>query len=176
MKTFAKIVLISISVIFLGSCNEIVQRTKISNVTKMMQPMGISKDVLYCNIHSGNAKFDKSWQKFEPIDFSIKKGMNKGVNLFKKDREKKTKISTDMLMSLIKDVKDIGEDIENNDNLHVSFDEDGQKLSFCKLETDKNNCTEIYALEDDYYMGFKRSLDIVDLTRGSILSCKYNKR
>ena len=63
--------------------------------------------------------------------------------------------------------------------LYIRYEQSGQKLVLCPIENVQDGqkilCTSIYAIEEDFDMGVKRTLDISKIVRGGNIECRTNK-
>lgn len=59
------------------------------------------------------------------------------------------------------------------------FDDEGQKMIFCPMTEGPLNkkiaCSSIYALDDDYDDGIKRTFDIPQAVQGGEITCAHSK-
>ena len=121
---------------------------------KRLSRPSFSKDkIVTCSVFEGQAQFVSGWFPIEKNNFEIAQGHVLSVPL--KKRKHKDSI-----------------------NIQVRFDPEGQKMVFCpeKIDAQKGDrisCTSIYALEDDFVAGIKRTFDVPKTIRGSALQCQY---
>lgn len=111
----------------------------------------ISSPPLKCKVYDGTAYIQKDWYRYQKASFNIRKNQTGLFSVYNKSGESHSKIQ-------------------------VRFDQDGQKLVFCPAALingdNKILCTSIYALEDDFITGIKRTLDISNALRGGTMECK----
>lgn len=125
-------------------------------IATMAEPKLPEGKPLHCRATEGAARFDGDWHEFAEYKFDIRPGQR-------------------MLVELPH-----GEQAERKTSVRLRFEPSGQKLVFCPVLGDAAapdepvSCASIYALEDDFYMGVKRTLDVPDAVRGGILYCAYD--
>ncbi|TNE29535.1 MAG: hypothetical protein EP349_06400 [Alphaproteobacteria bacterium] len=106
---------------------------------------------IQCTVFEGQAQFPSGWFPLQNTNFKIRRGDNDSFTLRSKKNETR--------------------------EIYVRFDDAGQKMVFCP-ETDeagrngKIACYSIYALEDDFDAGIKRTFDVPKAVRGSEMTCK----
>lgn len=111
---------------------------------------------LHCLIEKGSALFGKNWRDFSQTSFDVLQSQRTVISIAEK--------------------KSSG----NTMDIQVRFDENGQKLVFCPIKENmapdaKIICASIYALEDDFSLGIKRTLDVPASLRSGELRCGFNK-
>ncbi len=111
------------------------------------------KAKIYCAVEKGTALFGKNWHDISQAKFDLIQGEKTLVNIHN------TKSNAEMV-------------------LQARFDDNGQKMVFCPVREDlppeaRITCASIYALEDDFKMGIKRTLDVPQSLRSGILRCGY---
>jgi len=107
--------------------------------------------VINCAIFEGQAQFPSGWFPLQNTDFKIRRGETNSFVLHSKKNETR--------------------------EIYVRLDDTGQKMVFCPETGDagKNGkvaCYSIYALEDDFDAGIKRTFDVPKAVRGSEMTCK----
>lgn len=110
---------------------------------------------LHCMVEHGRAKFDGSWHDFEPSAFDVARGQRVQVVLSRSGKLERMTFLT-------------------------AFNAAGQRMLFCPLDVkpdadNKVECASMYALEDDFKVGFKRTLDVPDAVRGGQIRCSYDR-
>ncbi len=110
-------------------------------------------DSVHCSITGGQAKFAKGWFPIGDTAFDIYRGDVLFIPLQKKAQKETSSIQ-------------------------AYFDKDGQKMVFCPKISEqqagkKVSCTSLYALDDDYTLGIKRTFDVPKMVRGSTMLCKH---
>ena len=104
-----------------------------------------------CAVFEGQAQFPSGWFPLQKTEFKIRRGETDSFTLRSKKNESRA--------------------------IYVRFDPDGQKMVFCP-ETEEAGratripCYSIYALEDDFDAGIKRTFDVPKAVRGSEMTCK----
>lgn len=104
-----------------------------------------------CAVFDGQAQFPSGWFPLQKAEFKIRRGETDSFTLRSKKNESRA--------------------------IYVRFDPDGQKMVFCP-ETEEAGkgtripCYSIYALEDDFDAGIKRTFDVPKAVRGSEMTCK----
>jgi hypothetical protein len=106
---------------------------------------------IQCTVFDGQAKFPSGWFPLQNTDFKIRRGDSNSFTLHSKKNEMR--------------------------EIYVRFDDAGQKMVFCPETEDagrngKIACYSIYALEDDFDAGIKRTFDVPKAVRGSEMTCK----
>ena len=127
------------------------------NLAKAAAPAAIAPvgPPLHCIIEKGSALFGRSWRDFSTTRFDTLPGERSVISITEQ---------------------------RNSDNVmtvQVRFDENGQKLVFCPIREDvapdaKITCASLYALEDDFTLGIKRTLDVPAALRSGVLRCGFN--
>lgn len=110
-------------------------------------------ELLHCKIGIGSIKMGKEWLDFKDKSFVVIKNGRSNFNL----QTKKNKQHTAM---------------------QVIFDDPGQKLLFCPLETDPKkvvDCMSLYFLDQDLDYGIKRAVNIKGFMQGGVVSCAYKE-
>lgn len=106
---------------------------------------------LTCVIKNGSANFDEKWYDFKPKTIHIYKGQDIEVSLERKWGPETMPI-------------------------YVRYEKSGQRLVVCPAGDIGSNqkilCSSIYALEDDFDMGIKRTLDVSKTVRGGNIECQ----
>jgi len=107
--------------------------------------------VINCTVFEGQAQFPSGWFPLHTAEFKIRRGETNSFTLQSKKKETR--------------------------EIHLRFDDAGQKMVFCpEMEdagkTGKIACYSIYALEDDFDAGIKRTFDVPKAVRGSEITCK----
>ena len=108
-----------------------------------------------CTVFDGQAQFPSGWFPLQKAEFKIRRGEINNFTLRSKKNESRA--------------------------IYVRFDPDGQKMVFCP-ETEEAGrgtripCYSIYALEDDFDAGIKRTFDVPKAVRGSEMTCKTGTR
>ncbi len=131
-------------------------RERSERIATMAEPKLPEGKPLHCRATEGAARYDGDWHDFAEYKFDIRPGQH-------------------MLVELSH-----GEQAGQKTPVRLRFEPSGQKLVFCPVPGDDADpdepvsCASIYALEDDFYMGVKRTLDIPDAVRGGILFCVYD--
>ncbi|TVQ84330.1 MAG: hypothetical protein EA357_03235 [Micavibrio sp.] len=115
-------------------------------------PASSEEPLISCTVSEGQARFSSGWFPLKNTDFEIRPGTEKTFAVQGRNRR------------------------ETN-SIFVRFDRGGQRLVFCPRaqdfqKADRIACYSIYALEDDFKPGIKRTFDVPDAVRGSALSCK----
>lgn len=119
----------------------------------VQQEINLSLPILHCQIREGTANFSGEWYDFKNTAFGIRQQQHQKVTIHRKWGDETTPITT-------------------------HFEDGGQKLVLCALKpvidkADKILCASLYALEDDFIHGVKRTLDIPEAVRGGVIDCKY---
>ena len=160
-------VLCCLPLLFLGACIEIPYFNQTPRLELPPAGMNLAKAAapapdfvagppLHCIVDKGSALFGKNWRDFSQTRFDVSRGERATISI----AEQKSLFNTMMVQ--------------------VRFDENGQKLVFCPLKEDvapdtKITCASIYALEDDFTLGIKRTLDVPESVRGGVLRCGFDK-
>lgn len=124
---------------------------KTDDQTSVQQDIDLSLPVLQCEMREGTANFADKWYDFKTVSFNIRQKQHQKVTIPRKWGKETTPIS-------------------------AHFEDGGQKLILCadhSGESDKILCASLYALEDDFIHGVKRTLDIPEAVRGGVIKCKY---
>ena len=108
--------------------------------------------IVDCTIQEGQANFTVGWLPIVATEFKIRRGNTQNISL-------SSKRATD------------------NVSINVKFSEGGQKMVFCPVFDAKHktrlSCYSMYALDEDYNLGFKRTFDVPNAVRGSVIKCKH---
>lgn len=106
-----------------------------------------------CTLKEGQALIGRTWSGFEPVTFRLQQGLQTDVPL------RRGGFFADE--SLV---------------LHSRFEDSGQKIVFCpdlaKPDGTRIACGTLYALEDDYALGLKRTFDIPDAVMSGEILCR----
>lgn len=116
---------------------------------------GPSVPPLRCRISEGEALFTGRWHEYKPLTLEIHKNRQAYFDLTRPRRHDRAP-------------------------LLARYDESGQKIVFCPMNTPMNTsarngdvtCTSLYALEDDFIIGIRRTFDIENLLRGATIECR----
>lgn len=104
-----------------------------------------------CQIFEGSAHIKDDWYNYAPAAFVIRRNETTSASLMRKWGDGEVE-------------------------LQVRYDEDGQRLVFCPMHLfqlqDKIECASIFALQDDFKFGIRRTLDVADTLRGGMIECK----
>lgn len=110
------------------------------------------KPPLTCTIHKGTANFRNKWYDFKPVAIDIRPNENLEIPLERKWGQGEMSI-------------------------YMRFEKTAQKLVICPivdaLSREKVLCASIYALEEDFKQGIRRTLDVSKAIRGGQLECQY---
>lgn len=110
-----------------------------------------SGPALECRIAEGTIHIDRDWYNYMPSQIALYKNQTDNITLKRKWGEGQIEIQ-------------------------MRHDQDGQRLVLCPMHLlmtqDQVLCTSIYALENDFNTGIKRTLDITDALRGGTIECK----
>lgn len=118
---------------------------------RTVPPVRPSGPFVACAVFDGQAQFPSGWFPLQKAEFKIRRGETGSFTLRSKKNESRA--------------------------IYVRFDPDGQKMVFCP-ETEEAGkgtripCYSIYALEDDFDAGIKRTFDVPKAVRGSEMTCK----
>lgn len=135
-------------------------RPMTSDVAEMAAPLDPNlasgaRPVL-CRVQKGFAQFDSGLKEFSPADFAV----------WPKGRTNVTLNASGFFSA-------------GAFTFQGYFDDAGQKLIFCPFvqgPLDKKiACSSIYALEDDFEEGIKRTFDIPKMIQGGQITCAYSK-
>ena len=164
--TYSSLFLLGIFVVFsLAGCQAQEKAISVLSIPKKMtakkeaepqkapRPLFRKGKAVQCSVLGGQAKFSSGWFPMATSHFEMYQGDVVSVPLLKKKGKDKV-------------------------DIQVSFDAVGQKIVFCPKMADgaeegtRVSCTSVYALEDDFIAGIKRTFDVPKLVRGSALECK----
>jgi len=142
--------------LLLAGCNMTVpqlRRVSVPNLAPPAQTITPEHPPLLCKIKDGTAAFQQGWYDFSPAEFTLQSGMKNRATL---KRLRKSYITAD---------------------LWITRAPNNQRLIFCAREdTMGQQCSSIYALEDDFEHGIVRTLDVPDIIRGAVLYCRYTSK
>lgn len=116
------------------------------------EKVDFSQPPLTCLAHGGSANFGQDWYDFSPVSFDIRRYQRQNVTIPRRWGRDEMQIE-------------------------VHFADNGQKLTFCAAEEPEEGdilCASLYALENDFALGIKRTLDVPDAIRGGTIECKYH--
>lgn len=129
-----------------------------SDVAEMAAPTGLDPGArpVLCRVQKGAAQFETGLKEFSPADFAV----------WPKGRTNVTLTASGFFA-------------QGKFTFQAYFDDEGQKLIFCPLVAGpldrKIACSSIYALEDDFNEGIKRTFDIPQTVFGGQMTCAYSK-
>lgn len=151
-----------ISLFILAGCNQTIQDLRpgaryepmTHSTAQMAAPYSPSHGrALHCLIERGSVRFESGWNDADRVSFRLARGHRTQVALTRRRGDEQSKII-------------------------VHYDQSGQKLLFCPLpdpnKAPRVECASLYALEDDFAQGFRRTLDIPGTLRGGQVRCSLN--
>ena len=109
----------------------------------------LPKRTLKCEINEGVILIGEEWYEYKPASFSVDLGQQQTVNL------KRGFASKGVTMV-------------------ARYDTNGQKLVICPVRNPgvTIQCEGIFALEDDFAIGIKRTLDVAPMLQGGRIACR----
>lgn len=153
-----KLCLIACATLILSGCLSTTPEPTAVPALKL-QPLGVNAATIgtpisiICHVKDGTAKIGNTWQEFAPVTFRMEQGLQTNIPLRKQGMFAKD--------SLI---------------VAARFEDSGQRLVFCPqmnvADGGRIPCSTLYALEDDYQLGFKRTFDLEGALISSEITCK----